>query len=253
MPFLLQRIPALLGVLCMAYGVAVGSAQSGSKFFGFWIALGLMLLMPHFLSRLGFPSAVSRGLRPAAVLILVPALLVCGWCSAKIIGATSAEIPRGLDYIVVLGAQVKKDGPSQVLRYRLDRAVSYLEENPETVCVVSGGKGSNEIEAEGTAMKRYLEEKGIPSERIRVEAASVNTVQNIRFSKELIESDQPAEQYSVGIVTNNFHLYRAVSIARRQGLGEVFGISAPSTRFYLPNNGMREILGILKDTIKGNM
>lgn len=51
---------------------------------------------------------------------------------------------RGLDYIIVLGAQVRKDGPSPVLKYRLDKAVEYLNENPDTVCIVSGGQGSNE-------------------------------------------------------------------------------------------------------------
>ena len=55
-----------------------------------------------------------------------------------------ADGREGLDYIIVLGAQVRKDGPSPVLKYRLDKAVEYLNENPDTVCIVSGGQGSNE-------------------------------------------------------------------------------------------------------------
>lgn len=49
-----------------------------------------------------------------------------------------------LDYVVVLGAQVRKSGPSKALRYRLDTAADYLRNSPDTICIVSGGKGANE-------------------------------------------------------------------------------------------------------------
>ena len=63
---------------------------------------------------------------------------------------------KNLDYIIVLGAQVKESGPSVVLRYRLDRAVSYLKENDNTLVIVSGGQGANEKATEASVMKEYL-------------------------------------------------------------------------------------------------
>ena len=57
----------------------------------------------------------------------------------------------------------------------------------------------------------------------------------------------------VGIVTNNFHVFRSVAIARKQGLADVCGIAAPSTAFYLPNNLFREVFGITKDALWGNL
>ena len=69
------------------------------------------------------------------------------------------------------------------------------------------------------------------------------------YSKEILGS----EYENVGIITNNFHVYRACSIARKQGLNNVVGISAPSHLRYLPNNMFRECFGIIKDTLKGNM
>ena len=65
----------------------------------------------------------------------------------------NTEGKPGLDYIIVLGAQIYERGPSAVLRFRLDKAVEYLNENPQTKCIVSGGKGSNEPCSEAEGMK----------------------------------------------------------------------------------------------------
>lgn len=80
-----------------------------------------------------------------------------------------------LDYVVVLGAQVRKSGPSKVLRYRLDTAINYLNENPGTICIVSGGKGPNEPVAEAQGMTNYLESYSIKKNRIIKEMKSKTT------------------------------------------------------------------------------
>lgn len=118
----------------------------------------------------------------------------------------------------------EKDGPSPVLKYRLDKAVEYLNENPDTVCIVSGGQGSNEPWSEAEGMARYLQEKGIDTARILTEDQSQTTGQNITNSKKLMK-----EGASVGIVTNNFHVFRALQIAKKYGLSDVCGIAADST------------------------
>lgn len=154
-----------------------------------------------------------------------------------------------MDYLIVLGAQVRENGPSAVLQYRLDAALSYMQENPETICIVSGGQGVNEPFSEAKGMSDYLISHGILSERIILEDTSRNTVENIRNSKALIRNFDG----SVGIVTNNFHVFRAVGIAKAQGLGDVYGISAYSHPLYLPNNVLRECCGILKDYFFQNL
>ena len=118
----------------------------------------------------------------------------------------------------------EKDGPSPVLKYRLDKAVEYLNENPDTVCIVSGGQGSNEPWTEAEGMAQYLQEKGIDTARILTEDQSQTTEQNITNSKMLMK-----EGASVGIVTNNFHVFRALQIAKKYGLSDVCGIAADST------------------------
>lgn len=92
----------------------------------------------------------------AAVAIVVFVTL-CG----MIAGDFSAKGNRNLDYIIVLGVQVREDGPSAVPKYRLDAAIDYLNENPNTVCIVSGGQGANEPFSEAKGMAEYLLDKGI--------------------------------------------------------------------------------------------
>ena len=135
-----------------------------------------------------------------------------------------------------------------VLKYRLDQAYDYLKDNEATICIVSGGQGSNEPCTEAEAMERYLEDRGITSSRIIREDRSRNTLENLRFSKELIK-----EGASVGIVTNNFHMFRGVAIAKKQGYTDVCGIPASSNPIYLPNNMLREFFGVIKDKLRGNI
>jgi len=115
--------------------------------------------------------------------------------------------------VVVLGAQVRKSGPSLVLRYRLDKAIEYLDENPNTICIVSGGKGPNEPFPEAQGMADYLKEHGIDEQRILEEPDSKTTEENIVNSKKLISDDNA----SVGVITNNFHMFRALQIAHKYG------------------------------------
>ena len=89
--------------------------------------------------------------------------------------------------------------------------------------------------------QEHLKEQGIDASRILLEDKSLNTEQNMEYSKALIKDGA-----SVGIITNDFHLFRAKQIARKYGLDNVCGIAAKSTPVYLPNNMLREFLAEIK-------
>ena len=146
-----------------------------------------------------------------------------------------------LTYLVVLGAQVRGTEPSRALRKRLDTASDYLKENPDTIVVVSGGQGTGEDITEAEAMEKYLLDKGIEKERIIKEDRSTSTAENLEFTAELISKDAP-----VGLVTNNFHVYRAVKMAEKQGYTEVCGIAAPSDPLYQAHYLVREFFALIK-------
>ena len=239
----------IFGILSILYGILVASVGSGTWFFAVWLVMGACLILLFFAVKTGLWHRLPGGLRVTfyslAGLFAAAFLLFC----AMILPRLKDKGEKDLDYIIVLGAQVYETGPSAVLSYRLQAALEYLQENPRTLCIVSGGQGYNEPASEASIMKNWLVSRGIGAERVIEEDASRSTVQNIRNSMELA----PLKDARVGIVTNNFHLNRAVAIARKQGLANACGISAKSTSLFLPNNLLREFLGTLKDLVAGNM
>ena len=258
---------AIIGAACIVYGIAIMSLWSGTWFFAVWYALGAILIGVGWALHSGAweqaPVAIKRTLEIAGCALLA-CVIVFGGMALSGFGQQGED---DLDYIVVLGAQVYEDHPSVVLQYRLDMACDYLRKNEDTVCIVSGGKGMNEPRAEADVMGEYLESRGVPASRIIREGASLNTTENIVNSMEIIaarsasESAETAEGNSlpsperarVGIVTNDFHVFRGVGIARKKGMSNACGIAALSNPWYLPNNLFREALSIAKDFVQGNL
>lgn len=108
------------------------------------------------------------------------------------------------EYIIILGAGLKGDKPKNVLKYRLDKAVAYYKKYPNTIFIVSGGQGKDEIISESKAMKNYLISHSIPKNNIIEENKSSTTLENLIFSHKFI----PQNIKTVGVITNDFHMYR---------------------------------------------
>ena len=236
-------------LFCLGYCVVVFRIRSGSRFYLIWALGGVCLLgialLLHFNIWDKIPL-VFRRIFLAAVLIGAVLFIIVEGC---IISRFHDKGKADLDYIIVLGAQMKPAGPSAVLKFRLDAAYDYLTENEGTICVVSGGQGSNEPCTEAEGMYRYLTDKGIAPERILMEDRSTDTSENIAYSKALIGRTD----VSVGIVTNNFHVFRGVHLAKAAGFQDVCGISARSNVYFQLNNMVREFFGIMKDLVCGNL
>lgn len=243
-----KYILMILGILSALYGILVLQVGSGTLFWLLWEVIGAFFLIWALLIHKEF-FVLHKKIKLVFYVVVAMAVVVLTTFCGMIIGGFSSTSKQNLDYMIVLGAQVHEDGPSVVLKYRLDAAIDYLNANPDTICIVSGGQGANEPFPEAKGMADYLMEHGIDAERILLEDKSTSTVENIKYSKALIKQSYD----SVGIVTNNFHVYRAVQIAKVQGLEGVCGIAADSNLLYLPNNMLRECCGILKDWIMKNI
>lgn len=127
--------------------------------------------------------------------------------------------PGKADALIVLG-YVSKDGQIHpLLKERLDEAYKLFRQYGHAYIIVSGGAvGSRRSEAE--LMKKYLVEKGLPAKRVLKEDKSYNTVQNLIFSKQLMEQYQLK---SFIIITNSFHIRRTKYIMHRLGMkGEFY-------------------------------
>ena len=231
----------VLTVLCVVYSGMVLATGSGPSFFLVWIGLAVLSFLFGYSIWKSFWKKVPRLVKGICIAVVAVGFTAFFFVEGCIISQMHENGEAGLDYIIVLGAQVRESGPSAALKYRLDEAVEYLEDNPKTICIVSGGQGANEPYSEAEGMAQYLKEQGIDASRILLEDKSLNTEQNMEYSKALIKDGA-----SVGIITNDFHLFRAKQIARKYGLDNVCGIAAKSTPVYLPNNMLREFLAEIK-------
>ena len=176
----------VLGIVSAAYGASIMLVNSGTSFYAIWYVIAALCLVPGIAQALLPTSALAGGFCLAAFILLAVVALVFLCMSARIMRATSATPPAGLDYLLVLGAQVRPDGsPSVVLRNRLEAALAYLAENPTTHTIVCGGKGSNEPISEAACMAHWLEERGIAPSRISREDRSTTTRENLACSREL--------------------------------------------------------------------
>lgn len=236
-------------VFCLGYCAVVFRIKSGSRFYLVWAVGGVCLLGIALMLHFGIWDRIPlifRRIFQAVVLAGIVLFVIVEGC---IISRFHDKGKEDLDYIIVLGAQMKPAGPSAVLKFRLDAAYDYLTENEDTICIVSGGQGINEPCSEAEGMYRYLTEQGIRADRIIMEDRSTDTSENIAYSKALIGRTD----VSVGIVTNNFHVFRGVHLAKAAGFQDVCGISARSNVYFQLNNMVREFFGIMKDLVCGNM
>lgn len=212
------------------------------------VAIGIVLLVIGIWLR-GIVSRIQKCMKKRVGKVFV---FLCGFIILMIIAVASVETvfmiraatksPAPDATIVVLGCRVYDGKPSKTLEGRLDAAYDYLIENENAVCIVSGGKGTNENMSEAECMYQYLVEKGIDEKRIYREDQSRTTRENLEFSKQIIEENGLNE--NIAIVTSEFHEYRAGLIAK--DLNMSYGsIPSKTNTILLPTYYVRELYGIL--------
>ncbi|MGP5430377.1 Uncharacterized SAM-binding protein YcdF, DUF218 family [Enterococcus malodoratus] len=152
------------------------------------------------------------------------------------------------DFIIVLGAGlINGEKVTPLLAKRIDRAIQfYRKQSEETLSppqlLMSGGQGPDEKVPESQAMREYALEQGIPAEDILMEAQSTNTLENMRFSKEIMEREKPSGYHAI-FTSNNYHIFRAGMYAEDVGL-KIDGIGSKTARYYLPNAFLREFIAV---------
>ena len=241
----------VLAVLCLLYCVGIGLFVSfGSYFFLIWGVTGLLCAAwAWILTHRSIQEKIPGWMRITFRSLVAAGMLFLLILEGMIVSRFNATAEAGADYVIILGAQWRTTGPSYVLQKRLDKAIGYLLANPDTKVIVSGGQGYDEPVSEAEGMKGYLEEAGIDPERILTEDASTNTTQNLICSGELLNKSED----KVVIVTNNFHMFRALAIAKKQGYTHVEGLSAGMYPITVPNNLLREAFGVVKDFMANHL
>lgn len=240
----------IMAFLCLGYYIFAASyAGVSSAFLTFWLiaAIGFTILtiicVLH--KKKSILLIIPKWLRIAICIIIIVGITVFATMECMIISKMNSKADAGADYIVVLGAQVRGERITKSLAKRLDAAYDYLIENEDTKVICTGGQGAGEDITEAYAEKCYLMEKGIAEDRIIMEDKSTSTYENLKFTLEII-GDKEAK---IAIVTNNFHVYRAVLLGKYVGFKNVEGIAGDSDNRLLLNYMVREGLALFKEFI----
>ncbi len=161
----------------------------------------------------------------------------------RILSAAQAAEMDGVDCILVLGCQVHADGSlSHMLRDRLTRALELYEMGAAPKLLMSGDHGRKEYDEVG-AMKQHAVEHGVPSEAVFMDHAGFSTYETVYRAKEIFKADK------VIIVTQEYHLYRALYIANRLGI-DAYGVSSDyHTYTGQSKRELREVLARCKDYV----
>ncbi len=249
---LLANIFMVIGILCLLYFLMYAVFVDLTNVFTyFWLIVGLMLVLIKLALKYMAEKqlALPIGVKWTGGILLVILLLIFIVTECVIISYGSKEPRPNADYVLVLGAQVKGTRLTYALQARLDKAYEYAMDNPESMVIVSGGQGPGESVTEAYVMAEYLKSKGLDETRLILENQSTSTHENIEYSKKLM-ADTDAD---VVLVTNHFHVYRGVGVAKKQGLTNVEGLGAPTKWYTIPNQYVREAFAVVKYKLFGQI
>ena len=179
-------INIILCVISFLYGISILNVNSGSLFYLIWFLISEFFII---IDLLIYFKVFERYRVFKKIFIWVCSIGICIFLVilSFIISKMNVKPVKNLDYIIVLGAQVKESGPSVVLRYRLDRAVSYLKENDNTLVIVSGGQGANEKATEASVMKEYLVNNAMQITNDVIGLFQAILAQNVEQTKIMLE------------------------------------------------------------------
>ena len=193
---------------------------------------------------------MKKVLKYGIIFIIILAIIIFG-INVYVTISTSKQIIKENDYtklsdidcIIILGAGIWGDNPSPMLEDRLLEGISLYQKNVSDKILMSGDHGKKEYD-EVNIMKSYAIEKGIPSENIFMDHAGFSTYESIYRAKDIFEAKK------VIIITQKYHLYRALHIANQLEI-EAYGVGADPRKYVgATYREIREMLARNKDFIK---
>lgn len=236
----------VLGAVCFA-------AVHGHEFLGFICFCLSGLSVCYILIGMAKHRMVAKMLRTVLSTILCLGILIFTVTEVIVLRASTGNPDESCQYVIVLGAKVKGTSPSISLAERIDAAYSYLSAHPETTAILSGGQGKDEGIAEALCMFNQLTAMGIAANRLWLEDKSTSTWENLHFSLAIIEEKTGTRPEKAGILSSEYHLYRAGLFAEDCGF-QAIGIPAKTQRFTIRlNYFLREVAGVWHYHILGGL
>ena len=225
------KIILVLSLIMAAIGTALMICLTGHTFFGLaLVGIAAVLVFSVWCSAMhaSMPHLVSI-LRWIVYGVLTLGVVYFCFVEAQIISDAKTETDQGADVLIVLGAGVNGSVPSLSLHDRLVGTLDYLESHPDCVAVLSGGQGPDEDITEAKCMYDWLVDAGISPDRLLQEDKATSTLENLQFSKAIIDADSRFTEDSViGVVSSEYHLHRAKLLAEHLHI-PVIGVAAKTS------------------------
>lgn len=263
----------ILAVLCAAYFVVIILyAGIGTAYCSVWVFLCIIAsMMGHFVRS----GTIHRGGMPR----FIPTFIFTTFVLFSLIFAVtmtsvirysrqnSSSEYRSTDYTVVMGARVYSNGISKTLMYRLERALDYYHEHPETTLVLTGGIDRGDVIPEALSMFNYLSMHGVPSEKMLIDTSATSTAKAVEGAVLRIEENTmrrkkpegPGQRVwprdyvpTIAVITSDYHMMRVIKTAENRGIEEPIAVPARSDKILFLHQCVRESAAIVKDYLMGS-
>lgn len=245
---MLNSVSLILGIVFVIYYFYLKIVFGGISFSEIFLVVGILLIVYQiFKNKIKEKKVFYKVLK----IIISVFLIVFIVTESLIIFYPKNNFEVKSDYLLILGASVKKNTPSTTLKGRLNTALKYLKVNDDCYVVVSGGKGNGENITEAKAMKDYLTKNGINKNRIIEEDKATNTYENFKYSKSKIEehSKGKLKDLRIKIVTTDFHVLRSKILAYRNGYKNTSFYASKSKLSFVPTYYTREFFALWKTIV----
>ncbi len=265
----------IFAIMAFLYWLFLIFTTEINLFDNIWLSISAILFLIYYLTKkyLKYPKKIPLNILVFLYVCIISGIIVFIISSLFIFTYSGQKSEEKLDYVIVLGSKLnKQELATDILLKRLDKAIEYSNENPDTIFVLSGGRLKNTNISEAQIMANYLINKGVDRKRILLEIESHNTRENIIYSGALIENQLKYKRDSldlskiniqsnfisaenrpkrIGIISSDFHLYRVSRLAKSADLQVACFIATKSKPEILPNMYLRECIAMLKEKFMG--
>ena len=251
----------IFGLISIGYDATLILLNPGTfwdnvfSFTHIWLALGAYLIFVaiyRIKTKHSFWSVWKRWIKLTVVSLGAIAAIISIINLTLILNPAVVGTDEKAEHVILLGGGISKDGvlPKSVIS-RVEKAAEYLNKNPESICVVTGGTLDWLPYAEAPELKRQLIARGISADRILVEDQALDTIQNFQLSCKMLAEFKNVTVQEIldtptAVVTSRFHLRRSERLARRMGFTNIKGIPAKCPPVYIIHSYVREICAYVK-------
>ena len=184
-------------------------------------------------TRSRFLCVIGCFLRIAVTAASVLVLLLAG----RVLAGCVNDTAKPAENVLVLGMALEDGKPTKDLINRVQTAKEYLNENPDARLILTGGNPDEEGRTEAAVMRDLLRERGVSEDRMMLEDQAATTRENFLISAKMIDPNG-----EVVLISSDYHMERAVRMAKEAGFAHVLRRPAPSDPARFVSNVMWEVM-----------